>query len=113
MSTLVVEREISNSDEKKECKHRLVDDISEVYDDLALVNHSQAKWYTDAYLEDDVKDLLKSYEEEISHLPDDNPVKIECLNIMAYIGIEIAKPKTDHEERQIEELEDGELLECA
>ena len=114
MSTTLIDTEISNNlkeftmDEKK---NKFKDDVKDVYDTLAMVNCSQAKWYTDAFLEDDVKDLLQSYQEEIAPLADDNPIKIECLNIMAYIGIEIAKPaKPDEEEQQLEDLDDNELV---
>lgn len=109
MSTLI-DTEISNNleqltlDEKKECKNTFANDIKDVYDTLALVNCSQAKWYTDAYLEDDVKDLLESYQEEIAPLPKDDPVKIECLTILAYLGIEIAKPEKDKDEPDDSEL---------
>ena len=113
MSAEVVEQKLApveeQPEEKKECKRTLADDVKEVYDSLALVNHTQAKWYTDAYLEDDVKDLLQSYKEEIEPLPDDSPVKLECLRIMAYIGIEVAKPPKP-EEQQLEELEEEELV---
>ena len=98
-----IETEISNNleqftlEQPDEKKNTFKDDIKDVYDTLALVNCSQAKWYTDAYLEDDVKELLKSYQEEIAPLADDNPIKIECLTILAYLGIEIAKPEKDKE----------------
>jgi hypothetical protein len=109
MSALI-DKEISNNlkeftlDEKK---HKFEDDIKDVYDTLALVNCSKAKWYTDAYLEDDVKDLLQSYEKEVAPLPDDDPVKIEMLHILAYLGIEIAKTAKPEKD---EEPDDSELI---
>ena len=109
MSALI-DKEISNNLEEftlDEKKNTFKNDIKDVYDTLALVNCSQAKWYTDAYLEDDVKDLLKSYQEEIAPLPKDNPVKIECLTILAYLGIEIAKPEKPEKD---EEPDDDELV---
>lgn len=113
MSTTLIDTEISNNlkeftlEKPDEKKHKFEDDIKDVYDTLALVNCSKAKWYTDAYLEDDVKDLLQSYEKEVAPLPDDDPVKIEMLHIMAYLGIEIAKPEKDDEPDDDELVAEG------
>ena len=105
MSAEIVEQKLPSIEEQpNEKKNTFKDDMKDIYNELALVNCSQAKWYTDAYLEDDVKDLLQSYEEEIAPLPNDDPVKIECLTIMAYLGIEIAKPEKDDEEPDDSEL---------
>ena len=94
VSDLTIERD----DYFPDGKRKLIDDVKEVFDELARVNCSQAKAYTNTYLEDDVVDLLESYEEEIAPLADDNPIKIECLRIMAYIGIEVAKPVKKNED---------------
>jgi len=65
----------------------LLNELKMMKEQLKDVPKSVLQKFVNNELEDEKKELIKLYKKEISDLPRDDPVKLEILNLMLYLGI--------------------------
>ena len=75
------------NEENKMNAEILLNELKEIKDSFKNVPQKILKEIVKTKLQDDVNDLLEFYDKEIAQMPRTDPVKLEILNIMLYLGI--------------------------
>lgn len=65
----------------------LLNELKQMKEALNNVPKSVLQKFIDNELEDEKKELIKLYKKEVADLPRSDPVKLEILNLMLYLGI--------------------------